>query len=356
MKKRTLLCLALVATAMGLQAQDTLYLNGPKEEYYNDQGWVTGDDINWRAYYSGTNILATVNGFYAKDELTVYGIAAMLCTRHLYSTESMIEEAAQYIHDTNIGHVEENLRLYKQAGGHMVMHPEELPVNMRSTPVSYYMKFDTVNVFDHSMWPASTAFPVYERFFETPVSVLDTFFVGVSNNGYRVYDTAENGHTIATRWPMNYIAFYGFPYDFNLNYPYANQNEDSSWAHDGYFIQAFFYPILTPGENLVDTTIVDTTVVDTTHVDPGDTVSINTLRLLERYVSVMPNPATERVQVLSSFGVSRVEVYSAAGLKAMDLKAEGYKATLDISHLPSGIYLLRIHTQQGVVTKKLVKK
>ncbi|MBR0169237.1 MAG: T9SS type A sorting domain-containing protein, partial [Bacteroidales bacterium] len=99
------------------------------------------------------------------------------------------------------------------------------------------------------------------------------------------------------------------------------------------------------------TVVIDTTVVDTTHVD---TVAINTVRLLERYVSVMPNPATERVQVLSSFGLSRVEVFNAAGRKVMDLKAEGMKATLDVSKLPSGAYLLRIHTPQGVTTKKLV--
>jgi hypothetical protein len=359
MKKTVLSLITLAAIAVNLQAQDTLYLNGPKEDYYNDKGWVTGTDINWRAYSCGTNTFATVNEFYAKNELTVYGIAAMLCTRHLYSTDSMLAEGALYIHDTNVRHVEENLRLYKQVGGRMVMHPEELPVKMRSTPVSYYMKFDTVNVFDDFMWSASTAFPVYERYFETPVSVLDTFFVGVSNNGYRVYETDENGYQMKTRWPLNFIGFHGFPYNFDLYYPYADQQEDSTWTHNGSFVQFFFYPILTPGENLidttiVDTTIVDTTVVDTTIVDTGDTVAIRMPEYFGRYVSVSPNPATGSAEVLSSFGVSRVEVFNAAGRKVMDLKAEGLKATLDVSKLPSGAYLLRIHTPQGMTTKKLV--
>ncbi|MBR0169630.1 MAG: T9SS type A sorting domain-containing protein, partial [Bacteroidales bacterium] len=89
-------------------------------------------------------------------------------------------------------------------------------------------------------------------------------------------------------------------------------------------------------------------------VDSNDTVAIRMPEYYGRYVSVSPNPATGSAEVLSSFGLSRVEVFNAAGRKVMDLKAEGLKATLDVSKLPSGAYLLRIHTPQGMTTKKLV--
>ena len=91
-------------------------------------------------------------------------------------------------------------------------------------------------------------------------------------------------------------------------------------------------------------------------IAPPDTTTVGVEKpdMVYRYTSVQPNPATERVEVLSSFGVSRVEVFNAAGRKVMDLKAEGLKATLDVSKLPSGAYLLRIHTPQGMTTKKLV--
>ncbi len=81
---------------------------------------------------------------------------------------------------------------------------------------------------------------------------------------------------------------------------------------------------------------------------------IDTPEIDENEVTLSPNPATGSAEVLSSFGVSRVEVFSAAGRKMMDLKAEGLKATLDVSKLPSGAYLLRIHTPQGMTTKKLL--
>ena len=89
-------------------------------------------------------------------------------------------------------------------------------------------------------------------------------------------------------------------------------------------------------------------------VDSNDTVAIRMPEYYGHYVSVSPNPAMGSAEVLSSFGLSRVEVFNAAGRKVMDRKTEGLKATLDVSKLPSGAYLLRIHTPQGMTTKKLV--
>ena len=359
MKKTILSLITLAAIAVNLQAQDTLYLNGLKEGYFCNEWLDWAPEIAWTHTGVGTDHQAVVGGFETKEELTVYGIAAILFTPHFYASEDMLEEQALLIHDTNVGHVEENLRLYRYAGGNMVMHPEELPVNMRRTPISYFMRFDSLTVYRFYDMNSDIALPVYERYFETPVTVTDTFYVGVSNMGYRDYVTGDSVNGQKTRWPIYDVYFFGFPYDFSHTYLSAYQNVNSAWTHQDAFVQYFFYPILTPGENLidttiVDTTIVDTTVVDTTIVDTGDTVAIRMPEYYGRYVSVSPNPATGSAEVLSSFGLSRVEVFNAAGRKVMDLKAEGLKATLDVSKLPSGAYLLRIHTPQGMTTKKLV--
>ena len=354
MKKRIIFIALLASFGGSLQAQDTLYLNGLKEGYFCNEWLDWAPEIAWTHTGVGTDHQAVVGGFETKEELTVYGIAAILFTPHFYASEDMLEEQALLIHDTNVTHVEENLRLYRYSRGNMVMHPEELPVNMRRTPISYYLRFDSLTVYRFYDRNSDIALPVYERYFETPVTLTDTFYVGISNNGYRFYGTDEYGQTMATRWPMYNVYFFGFPYDFSHTYLSAYQNVNSAWTHQDAFVQYFFYPILTPGENLIDTTIVDTTTVDTTIVDTGGTVAIRMPEYFGRYVSVSPNPATGRAEVLSSFGLSRVEVFNAAGRKVMDLKAEGLKATLDVSKLPSGAYLLRIHTPQGMTTKKLV--
>ena len=86
----------------------------------------------------------------------------------------------------------------------------------------------------------------------------------------------------------------------------------------------------------------------------NDTTGIASPQLLGRYVSVVPNPAAERVQVVSSFGLREVEVYDAAGTRVLRRRLTGYTADLDVSALPAGAYLVRVTTLSGTVTKKLV--
>ena len=86
---------------------------------------------------------------------------------------------------------------------------------------------------------------------------------------------------------------------------------------------------------------------DTTSVGIRPTV------LLERYVNVMPNPASTQAQVTSSFGLTAIEVYNESGVKVKEFEANGYSTVLDLRGLPTGNYILRIHTRSGSVTKHL---
>jgi len=95
---------------------------------------------------------------------------------------------------------------------------------------------------------------------------------------------------------------------------------------------------------------------DTTGTGGGgsDTISAGIMMAGANLVTLSPNPVHGEVQVTSSFGLRGIEVYNAAGLKVHELKASGYAATLDISALPEGSYLVRVATPSGTVTKKLV--
>ena len=72
------------------------------------------------------------------------------------------------------------------------------------------------------------------------------------------------------------------------------------------------------------------------NVDTGDTVGVRVHDMAGRYVSLTPNPVRGAAQVLSSFGLTRVEIYSAAGARVADMPASGLKATIDLSGLPAG--------------------
>ncbi|MBO6880934.1 T9SS type A sorting domain-containing protein [Winogradskyella sp.] len=70
-------------------------------------------------------------------------------------------------------------------------------------------------------------------------------------------------------------------------------------------------------------------------------------------VSVYPNPASEFITVEASFHIDDIELFDITGkqvLKTVQTNA------IKVSHLPNGIYLLKIVTNKGSLTKKLVIK
>lgn len=87
----------------------------------------------------------------------------------------------------------------------------------------------------------------------------------------------------------------------------------------------------------------------------GDTTTVNIRNtVLENYTHIIPNPASDMVNIFSSFSIRKVEVYSLKGVK---VKEEGVKAAsikMDISNLPKGTYLVKVYTPNGVATKKLI--
>ena len=78
--------------------------------------------------------------------------------------------------------------------------------------------------------------------------------------------------------------------------------------------------------------------------EPGD---------LGRFTYLMPNPTSGAVSVVSSYSISRIKVYDLGGRVVMEQQCEGLSASLDVSGLASGTYIVAIHTPAGVATKKL---
>ena len=90
--------------------------------------------------------------------------------------------------------------------------------------------------------------------------------------------------------------------------------------------------------------------------DPNDTVSVQQADPVYRYTAVAPNPATGKVKVTSSFGISSLEAYDAQGRKVHEFQIPNseFSINLDVSSWPRGTYLLRIQTPAGPTTKKLL--
>jgi hypothetical protein len=93
---------------------------------------------------------------------------------------------------------------------------------------------------------------------------------------------------------------------------------------------------------------------DTTQNPPDDTTGIDVAA--NRYVTLMPNPAHGEVQVVSSFGINRVEVYNIQGKLMEETNASGITVSISTKDWPSGTYFAIVHTPAGSFSKRLVVK
>ena len=345
MKKHVLIAAALLLSTLGAKAQDTVWGLSMNPDYYQDtNSWEVFDTCYIGAGGSPTYRLLGKFFQTGKDPMTIYGIAAMLAMPEFTPEELAV------IADTSLDSAMESVAIYDAGPDSLILLSEQKKIHYRDSVPAYYLGAHLFNATRYQ-WE-DIVYGVHEVFFDTPVKVVDSFYVGMTRDSWYVFDNVEAPYDTNTRY--HYSAF---PIG-TVNYAFRHMDSGmvqtitgdhiqkyspySGWRHLYNQGRTFLFPILTPRPTPVDTT------------QGGDTVGIADLRMANRYTALLPNPATERVQVLSSFGLGRIELYNAAGVRVHEQKATGHSATLDVSALPAGPYLVRIATPAGTVTKKLI--
>jgi type IX secretion system substrate protein len=115
--------------------------------------------------------------------------------------------------------------------------------------------------------------------------------------------------------------------------------------------------------NSLTNIVVDDVTYSTTNwtnVDPGvtfttdATLSVND-NILSTKVSVYPNPTNGHLQINipTGYQLKQISVYDITGKQVKYSNSESH--TLDMGNLSEGFYLLKISTDKGVVTKKVLK-
>ena len=106
------------------------------------------------------------------------------------------------------------------------------------------------------------------------------------------------------------------------------------------------------GETLVDTYCHDVTRNYTNEV------GIEELGIRNYELGVFPNPTMGELRITNyELGIKDVEVFDVYGKRhASHVTNNGNESTIDISQLSAGIYFLRLTTEKGFITKKIIKK
>jgi len=73
-------------------------------------------------------------------------------------------------------------------------------------------------------------------------------------------------------------------------------------------------------------------------------------------MQVGPNPTMGMVSIKSTAAMSRITLFNLLGQKVFDRVVESTDVSLDVSHLPSGTYLVKAWTSQKVLSSKIIKE
>ncbi|MCL2510980.1 MAG: PKD domain-containing protein [Bacteroidales bacterium] len=76
-------------------------------------------------------------------------------------------------------------------------------------------------------------------------------------------------------------------------------------------------------------------------------------------ITIYPNPTSGEIQVTSyELRVTSIEIFDVIGRKALTspVSFPSPETTLNLTHLPTGVYFLKIQTENGVVVRKVVKQ
>ncbi len=311
--------------------------------------------------YLGQLVHTIAKEYVPVEPVSVYGLAGIFVSLsdvlNLYGTGHQIpveDTVFDNAFDSLILHTfETNNYSYPDTSKNYISRIKQVKISRGDAPVEYlYMpnaRFLSYNLYDND---TSKYLPVREAYFDTPVIVRDTFYISTLNN-HDIYGYLHNYECLANRsfYPIlieyrnindcsEINKFVDLVYDTSRNeYFYQNGFEDGRGVY-------CYFPILTPPP-------VDTTSVDTTG-HGGDTTAVEMVDGVGRYVSLTPNPAADRVQVLSSFGLTQVEAYNSEGRLVYADEAHGLSKTIDLAAWPRGIYLVRVITPMGSTTQKLV--
>lgn len=344
--KKIIILAILAMMVVGVSAQDTIHQRSLKSNYYYER-WIDTTinlcyETGWGGFLGGD---LRGKGFAPKDSIKIAGIAYALNTLehdpHWDTNDWQTRNTLAQVMDTSLDNAFEYLSIYQKdtTTGEMTQVSDALCVHIRDTVPAYIM--DLGMYLNDSYLYRIKPFPVFELFFDEPITIADTFFILMTKQSYKENITDSTGR----RWLYSsmpiFIGCYCNDSASTHGDTILTHSATHGWfQHSSEFGLQFLFPILytAPPDSIA----------------PPDTVGIVTPQMLDSMVEVMPNPATDHIQVTSKVGLKKLEIYNSTGTLVLTLSTSGTSAQVDIKSLPAGNYIMKVHTSLGITNKKLI--
>ena len=89
-------------------------------------------------------------------------------------------------------------------------------------------------------------------------------------------------------------------------------------------------------------------------VEAGSSLSIQNNFLKE--FKIYPNPTTDKVYVKSKEALTQVTVFSVLGKKIIEKQTNKSEITLNFKNLKTGVYVLKVASNNKTITRKIIKR
>jgi len=188
-----------------------------------------------------------------------------------------------------------------------------------------------------------------DSYWENPQWVeYDKFDYTYDTNGNTIREIKYVWNTMGNNWDENWK----YEYTYNLAYD-SSDLIVPSWYYGAY---DYTYNNMVTVENyydFADPDWVNSERYTLYYSDYESTLDVDDA-ILAKSISFYPNPVSDILTIDSEMPLAKVEFYSALGKKVKEINSDFKSIRTD--NLSNGFYIVRIQSENGLTTKKLIKK
>ena len=96
--------------------------------------------------------------------------------------------------------------------------------------------------------------------------------------------------------------------------------------------------------------------IDTAYDTNNNGVGLLDKGNLQDYINIYPNPAKDNISIESPEIIEKIELINPLGKVLFEKKVNAYNYQINLNSYPTGTYFIKVLTNSGQATKKVVKE